>query len=1152
MSLRSFAGGEVAADATAEKVAGTRVEYQRAAGLTEWYDNGTEAMEHGFTVTGRPGHLAADDEVMLEMRLDGLAAAERDADGQSLAFLDGGREVLSYEKLLVFDAEGKELPARMEPTDDGFLIAYHDAGATYPVTVDPLLVNQERKFNGIDGAPNDQFGVSVSVSGDTVVAGADRDDDGGTDSGSAYVFKRSGSNWILQTKLTASDAAAGDQFGISVSISGETVIVGAHQNDDGGSNSGSVYVFTRSGNSWSEQAKLIASDDAAGDQFGVSVSLSGETVVIGANQDDSVRGSAYVFTRSGESWGQQQKLTALDAAASDEFGCSVAVSGDTVVVGAYRDDSIRGSAYVFTRSSSTWSQQQKLTAADAATDDRFGWSVGISGNTVIVGAPRDDDGGSATGSAYVFTRSVSTWSQQQKLTAADRAEADQFGSSVSVSGDTLIVGAYANDDSGESSGSAYVFARSGGIWSQQEKLIAPDAAASDQFGWSVAVSGDTVVAGAHLDDNVNGGTNSGSAYVFTRSGVFWTQQAKLTASDAAANDLFGTSVAITGDTVVVGSSQDDDGGIDSGSAYVFFRSGSTWKQQAKLIASDAAANDFFGHSVSVSGDSVVVGAWGDDTIKGSSAGSAYVFTRSAGSWSQQEKITDPDGAQSEWFGWSVSIFGETLVVGAIKDDDEGPDSGSATVFTRIGSTWNRQAKLISSGASSSDQFGYSVSIDWDTVVVGANLEDDVGVNSGSAYVFTRSGSIWSEQALLTAFNGAPDDQFGSSVSVSGNTVVVGAWGDDTGADLNIGSAYVFTRSGSTWSHQARLIADDRAAFDQFGHSVSVSGDTVVVGANLQGAGSTFDMGSAYVFTRSNTDWFQQAKLRPSDAALSDNFGNSVAISGDTVVVGSYFDDDGGTNSGSVYVHRLAETGVRKLLVSDHLGNPLANGGTASPFQGQRIGTSRNHLFTVTNAGALGLDLQSISLGGTNSSEFSLGVPSISNNPDLAQGSALTFTVSFNPVGTSGVRNATLVILSNDSAASLYTANLSGLGLSNSQDGDNDGMSDWAEHSLRGFGFDWQATQTNLVSDYYENASSAGLVTLSQVGGLKAGTTLLDVNLSTNRAKFVIELKQSNDLAAPFSPILANPARLSVDGQGRIVYEVDAPAGKRFYLMEVEP
>ena len=437
---------------------------------------------------------------------------------------------------------------------------------------------------------------------------------------------------------------------------------------------------------------------------------------------------------------------------------------------------------------------------------------------------------------------------------------------------------------------------------------------------------------------------------------------------------------------------------------------------------------------------MIVGAPRDDD-GGSATGSAYVFTRSVSTWSQQEKITDPDGAQNDWFGWSVSIFRETLVVGAVKDDDEGADSGSATVFTRIGSTWNRQAKLISSGASTSDQFGYSVSIDW---------------------------------------------------------------------------------------------------------------DTVVVGANLQGAGSTFDMGSAYVFTRSNTDWFQQAKLRPSDAALSDNFGNSVAISGDTVVVGSYFDDDGGTNSGSVYVHRLAETGVRKLLVSDHLGNPLANGGTASPFQGQRIGTSRNYLFTVTNAGALGLDLQSISLGGTNSSEFSLGVPSISNNPDLAQAGVLTFTVSFNPIGTSGVRNATLVILSNDSAASLYTANISGLGLSNSQDGDNDGMSDWAEYSLRGFGFDWQATQENLVSDYYENASSAGLVTLSQVGGLKAGTTLLDVNLSTNRAKFVIELKQSNDLAAPFSPILANPARLSVDAQGRIVYEVDAPAGRRFYLMEVNP
>jgi hypothetical protein len=463
MRLRSFAGREVAADAKPEKVAGSRVAYQRAAGLTEWYDNGVEAMEHGFTVAARPGHLAAGAEGVLEMSLEGLTAGERDDAGQELVFRDGEREVLTYEKLVVFDAEGRALPARMEPTGEGFLLAYHDAGARYPVTVDPLIVNQEAKLNADDAAALDLFGDSVSVSGDTVVVGARGDNDDGSFSGSAYVFTRSGSTWTQQAKLNADDAAAEDFFGSSVAVSGDTVVVGAFGNEDGGSNSGSAYVFTRSGSTWTQQAKLNADDAAAEDLFGESVSLSGDTVVVGARGNDdggSASGSAYVFTRSGGTWTQQAKLNADDAAAEDYFGWSVAVSGDAVVVGAPGDDddgSFSGSAYVFTRSDSTWSQQAKLNADDAAADDNFGWSVAVSGDMVVVGAYQDDDGGNESGSAYVFTRSGSTWIQQAKLKADDAATGDRFGISVSVSANTVVVGADRDDDAGTDSGSAYVY-----------------------------------------------------------------------------------------------------------------------------------------------------------------------------------------------------------------------------------------------------------------------------------------------------------------------------------------------------------------------------------------------------------------------------------------------------------------------------------------------------------------------------------------------------------------------------------------------------------------------------------------------------------------------------------------------------------------------
>ena len=376
-----------------------------------------------------------------------------------------------------------------------------------------------------------------------------------------------------EAKLTASDAAAGDQFGLNVAIDGETAVVGARSDDTAaGTDAGSAYVFVRSGSSWSQQAKLTASDAAAGDRLGISVAISGDTIVVGADFDNdagSFSGSAYVFVRSGTSWSQQAKLTAGDGAAGDQFGFNVGISGETVVVGAVGDDSGAGSAYVFVRSGTSWSQQQKLTASDAAAGDLFGFAVTIGGDTVGVGAPQDDDGGSSSGSAYVFVRSGTSWSQQMKLTASDAAAGDQFGrNAVGLSGDTLVTGAPGDDTgAGSDAGSAYVFVRSGTSWSQQAKLTASDGAAGDTFGLSAGISGDTVVANASNDDD--GGTNSGSAYVFTRSGTSWSQQQKLTASDAAAGDQFGFSVSISGNTVVAGAPNDDDGGSNSGSAYVF-------------------------------------------------------------------------------------------------------------------------------------------------------------------------------------------------------------------------------------------------------------------------------------------------------------------------------------------------------------------------------------------------------------------------------------------------------------------------------------------------------------------------------------------------------------------------------------------------------
>src|SRR6266542_1368095 len=297
-------------------------------------------------------------------------------------------------------------------------------------------------------------------------------------------------------------------------------------------------------------------------------------------------------------------------------------------------------------------------------------------------------------------------------------------------------------------------------FTQHQKLEASDPAAFDGFGFSVAISGETVVVGALFDDGA-AGLQQGSAYVFARSGGVWTQQQKLLASDAAAGALFGISVAISGETVVVGAPGDD----SRGSAYVFARNGGVWSQQQQLLAAGARwGGEAFGGSVAISGETVVVGSGG-----GGVGGSAYVFARSSGVWSQQQKLRASDAAVADSFGASVAISGETVVVGAIGDDGAaGRDQGSAYVFARSGGVWTQQQKLEASDAAANDLFGLSVAISGETIVVGAPFDAGAAGNSqGSAYVFARSGGVWSQQQKLEASDAALGDQFGFSVAVSG-------------------------------------------------------------------------------------------------------------------------------------------------------------------------------------------------------------------------------------------------------------------------------------------------------------------------------------------------------------------------------------------------
>jgi len=373
--------------------------------------------------------------------------------------------------------------------------------------------------------------------------------------------------------------------------------------------SGAAFPVTIDPLIWTEKKKLVASDRVAGvaDYYGTSVALEGNTALIGASADNSYQGAAYVHVRSGAVWTQQQKLLGSAVGPGQWFGHAVGLSGNTAIVGSYQASN-GGAAYVFVRSGSTWTEQKKLAPSDAAPALRFGYSVAVSGDTALVGAP-------SAVAAYVFVRSGSTWTEQKKLAPSDTGV--EFGSAVALSGDTALVG---DRSQAGAIGAAYVFVRSGSTWTEQKKLTPSNGAANDMFASSLALSGETAVVGAPFR-----ASNKGSAYVFVRSGTIWTEQKELTGSDSVANDVFGWSTAVSGNTAAVGARGDES---NTGAVYVFGRTGTTWSEKKKLTASDGGSLDNLGISVALSGDvvadrqyDVLAGSQYDD----SSLGAAYVF-----------------------------------------------------------------------------------------------------------------------------------------------------------------------------------------------------------------------------------------------------------------------------------------------------------------------------------------------------------------------------------------------------------------------------------------------------------------------------------------------------------------------------------------------
>lgn len=906
-----------------------------------------------------------------------------------------------------------------------------ESGAVYVFVRSAGTWSQQAYLKASNREASDNFGISVALSdnGNTLAVGASGEDSNATGingnqsnnsasgSGAVYVFTRTGSAWSQHSYIKAPNTAASDAFGSRVELSGDGATlavaapledsgadgVGGDQLDNSASAAGAAYVYAWSGSAWSFQAYIKATNSDANDNFSSALALStdGNTLAVGASLEDSsatgvngnqsdnsasAAGAVYVYVRSASTWSSEAYVKASNTEATDVFGAPVDLSGDgnTLVVAATEEDS----------------------------------------NALLVNGNSSNNSASSSGAVYVYTRTLGGWGLHSYVKAPNTNASDRFGQAVAISSDgvTLAVGAWyessagtgvnglLNDNSAGAAGAVYSYRLFSGNWTLTNYVKASNTEAVDQFGERVALSSDgsTLVVGAPNEDSAdtginasgtsNAATDAGAVYVFTSTNVpTFEQQAYVKASNTDAGDgIYSVSLSDDGNTLAIGAPSEDSAsaGINgaqgdnsagaSGAVYVYTRSGSSWVQQAYVKASNPDMNDHFGLAVALSddGNTLAVGAnWEGSNATGIGgnesddsllmAGAVYVFTRSAGVWTQQAYVKASNTGVRDYFGSSVALSGsgDTLAVGAPGEwsnatgingnqaDNSASDSGAVYVFTRSMGTWSQQAYVKASNTESGDNFGSSVSLSesGDTLAVGAPTESSssTGINgnqvnnaagaSGAVYVFTRNAGSWSQQAYVKSSNTESADFFGTNVtlSASGDTLAIAASGEDSNA-MNVngsssdnsasgsGAVYVLTRSGSSWMHQAYLKASNTEASDGFGsRSISLSddGNTLAVPATGEDGGTTgvngdrsdnsvTDSGAVFTFNRSGSNWSRGDYVKASNTGTGDNFGGcSLSADGTTLAVVALREDSNATGiNGSQSNNSATDAGAAYVFI----------------------------------------------------------------------------------------------------------------------------------------------------------------------------------------------------------------------------------------------
>ncbi|MCB2194501.1 MAG: T9SS type A sorting domain-containing protein [Bacteroidetes bacterium] len=730
-----------------------------------------------------------------------------------------------------------------------------------------------------------------------------------------YVVKYNGTQWEKLATLQASDNATDDHFGFEVSIQGDCIVVGAHGDDDGVSGSGSVYVYTKPATGWhdmTETAKLSASDAAQDDYFGSQIDVYGDIIVVGSAKQEK----AYIFSKPESGWENMTEtatLTPSDGQASDRFGSSVSIYGDYIVVGSpYNDNSSNnGAAYVFKKPATGWEDSNeiaKLTASTSTMYGSLGDAVSIYEDKIVAG-----DVGERI--AYVFVKPSGEWidaTQTAKLTPSESLNYKTFfGREVSISGKTVIVGAPSNYLPGR----AYYFIEPETGWTNMSKSCINDINEEedyDYYAWSVAASDTTMMVGAYGKTIAEGNFDTGVTYVhkYDKSSNTLSKEELLVPTIDSVSQYFGLHVDIDGDYAVVSTNTYSN---NTGYAYVFHKTGDSWEKVARLTPSSRKKQSSFGKSVSIEGDVIVIGCpdyYENNEAWHEGSGVAFVYVKPETGWedmTQTAILRASNHMYIRFFGCSVDISGDDIFVGSRDTGDNGDFSGAVYVYTKPEEGWHtmyQTAKLLPSDGNTGAEFGNVIAVSGDDLIVGTPYSDPDGNSSGSAYIFTKPEGGWvsmTETAKLKPTNPRAGRYFGRSVSISEDAAVIGSYYYDADDEKKL-TAYVFEKPEEGWGNMT-----------------------------------------------------ETAQLLPSDLSHK-SFGDEVDIHGDLIAVCSNTDDDIGELSGSVHVYVRPEGGWTdttesvKLLASDAMPGDRLGASVAVSGNNFVVGSAHNDELAA-NAGA---------------------------------------------------------------------------------------------------------------------------------------------------------------------------------------------------------